>query len=118
MYLLCLQRFVVFQIGIECPKNTTLRSWKGAVSALSAPAFAAIKEVCEEITTSTVDPGAVSLAYLTRKEFAEMKKTPTKQRLCILLLVRQDKTLVHQYAENIFIPSRALAVYVLCLSWG
>eukprot|EP00904_Undaria_pinnatifida_P013509 jgi/Undpi1/9289/HiC_scaffold_26.g11747.m1 len=74
------------RVGVTPPSKTTLRNWQQAVDALHQESFEALKEVCES-DEAEVDGPAVTLTYLTRKEFAEF--SALQQRFCIHLVSRQ-----------------------------
>ena len=76
----------IVKVGVTPPSKTTLRNWQLAVDALHQESFEALKEVCES-DEAEVDGPAVTLTYLTRKEFAEFPAL--QQRFCIHLVSRQ-----------------------------
>lgn len=75
------------QVGIASPSDFTIRQWLKGVLALCEAAFRALKEVCDS-ECDDVDGNAVNLAFLTRKEFVDMKERPWQQVMCIHLLSR------------------------------
>ena len=72
------------------PSPSTLRYWQTGVNNLHQESFQVLKEICED-SSPKVDSNAVTLLYLTRKEFAGY--SPVKQALCLHLLTRHVKLL-------------------------
>lgn len=73
-------------MSLTAPAKPSARNWKRGVDALHSEAFDVLEEACEP-SEDDVDGNAVTLTYLTRKEFRDV--SPLKQGRCIRLLTRQ-----------------------------
>lgn len=79
----------MFKVGTKAPTDQHLRNMKKAVTALSSKAFQAVKELSEyEGNPKIVDSNAITMSYLSRKEFVALKNRPTQQAICVQLLAR------------------------------
>lgn len=76
-----------FQASLNSPSIQTLTKWKKAVFAVSEEAFEALGEVYN-MRDEKVDPSAISLNFLTKREFIELRKKPPAQLLAIYIMAR------------------------------
>lgn len=75
------------QAGATAPSCQTLTKWKKAVFGLSKEAFAAVGEVYNSRDTR-IDVSAVSLNFLLRKAFIDMRDEPNAQALAVHIIAR------------------------------
>lgn len=102
-------------MGVVPPPKTTLRNWQHAVEALYPESFEVLKEVCES-EQPEVEAAAVTLSYLTRKEFGEF--SALQQGLCIRHLSRQVRSSFCCWHSDIGVPHTFLSFRVSKVSVG
>lgn len=78
-----------WRAGTTPPTVQTLAKWKKAVFGLSTEAFSAVGEVYNS-REKGIDASAVSLNFLTKKNFIDLKETATAQALAVHMIARCD----------------------------
>lgn len=86
--LFAVSAYFMFKVGAKPPSDQHLINMKKALTNLSAKAFKAIRELSEHASTSNIDSNAITIAYLSRKEFGALQDRPTQQAICVQLLAR------------------------------